>query len=137
MKALMFVGVIVVMASIARGVLAEPATAPSAPTTRTAIAQPDGIVVGDRYVMPALSGAVVDQLPAPEQAGERYLAERVALADLVIGEHILAAEDLANDDARKLPGFTAVLLADGFRQDADGTWFYDHFSSWLRFPLNR
>jgi hypothetical protein len=137
MKALMFVGVIVVMASIARGVLAEPATAPATALTSESIAQPDGIVVGDRYMMPALPGAVVDQLPATERTGDQYLAERVALADLVIGERILAAEDLANDDAGKLPGFTAVLLADGFRQDADGTWFYDHFSSWLRFPLNR
>jgi hypothetical protein len=68
---------------------------------------------------------------------DRYLAERVTLADLVIGERIMAAEDLANEYAQELPGFAHVLLADGFRQDTDGTWFYDPFSSWMRFALNR
>lgn len=137
MKALMIVGLAVVMASIARGVLAGSTTAPSAATASESIAQPDGYTVGDRYVAPALPDPVVDQLPAAERTGDRYLAERIALADLIIGEHILAAEDLANHNARQLPGFTEVLLADGFRQDADGAWFYDHFSSWLRFPLSR
>jgi hypothetical protein len=28
-------------------------------------------------------------------------------------------------------------VADGFRQDAGGTWFYDRYSSWMRFALNR
>jgi hypothetical protein len=80
---------------------------------------------------------VVDQLPVAERASDRYLAERIAVADMVIGERILAAEDLANDYAQELPGFTEVLLADGLRQDTDGTWFYDAYSSWMRFPLNR
>ena len=93
--------------------------------------------VGDRYLVPQLLESTVDQLPAAEQAGDRYLAERVALADLVIGERILAAEDLANVYAQELPGFTEVLVADGFRQDTDGTWFYDPFGSWMRFALNR
>jgi hypothetical protein len=137
MKALVISGAIVVMVSLTRGVLAGPTTGPSAAATSAAIAQPDGIPVGDRYVMPALPDIVVDQLPRLEQSGDRYLAERVALADLVIGERILAAEDLANTDAQELPGFAEVLLADGFRQDADGTWVYDPFSSWMRFPLNR
>lgn len=137
MKALMIVGVIVVMASIARGVLAGSTTVPSAAAPGAAIAQPDGIAVDDRYVLPALPGTVVDQLPDQERTGDRYLTERVALADLVIGERILAAEDLANAYAHAFPGFTQVLLADGFRQDADGTWFYDPYRSWLRFPLNR
>ena len=37
----------------------------------------------------------------------------------------------------ELPGFAAVLLADGTCRDADGTWFYDRYESWMRFPLNR
>ncbi len=102
-----------------------------------AIVAPDEFVVDDRYIVPALPATVPDGIPATETVGERYLAERVALADLVVGERILAAEDLANTYADELPGFSEVLLADGFRQDADGTWFYDYFSSWMRFPLNR
>jgi hypothetical protein len=140
MKALMVVVVIVaigVMASIARGAMAEPVTVPAPSVTSATIAQPDGFAVDDRYLVPHLPDATAGQLPAAERTGDRYLAERVALADLVIGERILAAEDLATDYARKLPGFTAVLLADGFRQDTDGTWFYDVYSSWMRFPLNR
>ena len=140
MKTGLIVGMIVligVMASIARGALAGPMTVTVSPATGAAIAQPDGIAVGDRYLAPHLPDTVVDQLPVAEQAGDRYLAERVALADLVIGERILAAEDLANDYAKELPGFTEVLLADGFRQDTGGTWFYDSYSSWMRFPLNR
>ena len=38
---------------------------------------------------------------------------------------------------RELPGFTQVLLADGFHQATDGAWLYDPFTSWMRFPLNR
>ena len=140
MKTGLIVGTIVligVIASVARGALAEPNAVPAASNISAAIAQPDGIVVGDRYLMPHLPDAALDQLPALERADDRYLAERVALADLVIGERILAAEDLANDYAQRLPGFTKVLLADGFRQDASGTWFYDYYSSWMRFPLSR
>ena len=102
-----------------------------------AIDAPEEFAVGGRYVVPGLPPSVLDQLPAREAAGDRYLAERIALAELVVGERILAAEDLANEYARELPGFTKVLLTDGFRQDADGTWFYDRYSSWMRFPLNR
>jgi hypothetical protein len=98
---------------------------------------PDEVAVGDRYLVPNLPASVVDQLPAAEAAGDRYLAERIALAELVVGDQILAAEDLATTDARELPGFAAVLLADGFRQDPNGAWYYDRFSSWMRFPLNR
>lgn len=140
MKSLLIVGVIVVigiMAGIARGALAEPTTVTAPSTTSAAIVPPDGIAVDDRYLVPYLPADTVDQLPASDQGGDRYLTERVALADLVIGERILAAEDLANAYAQELPGFTEVLLADGFRQDADGTWFYDPFSSWMRFALNR
>jgi hypothetical protein len=97
----------------------------------------ESVAVGDRYLVPNLPASVVDQLPAAERASDRYLAERIAVADMVIGERILAAEDLANDYAQELPGFTEVLLADGLRQDTDGTWFYDAYSSWMRFPLNR
>lgn len=140
MKTLMIVLAIVaigVMASIARGALATPTAPQPSLVPETAIVQPDGIVVGDRYLMPHLPDAAVDQLPASERAGDRYLAERVALAHLVIGERILAAEDLANVYAEKLPEFTEALRADGFRQDADGIWYYDLYSSWMRFPLNR
>ena len=140
MKALMIVGVMVVigiMTAIGRGALAGPTTVTSAAVASAAIAQPDGFAVGDRYLVPHLPASTVDQLPAPEQAEDRYLAERVALADLVIGERILAAQDLANVYARELPGFTEVLVADGFHQDTDGTWFYDPFTSWMRFALNR
>jgi hypothetical protein len=140
MKALMTVFAIVaigVLATIARGALEASTAPPPSSATDASIVQPDGIAVGDRYLAPHLPDAAVDQLPDAERSGDRYLAERVALADLVIGEHILMAEDLANDYARELPGFTEVLLADGFRQDADGTWFYDRYSSWMRFPLNR
>jgi hypothetical protein len=100
-----------------------------------AIAAPEEFMVGDRYIVPALPATALDRIPATEAVGDRYLAERVALADLVVGERILAAEDLANDYAHELPGFAAVLLVDGFSQDADGTWFYDRYSSWMRFPL--
>jgi hypothetical protein len=140
MKTGLIVGMIVligVMASIARGALAEPMTTTVSPATNAAIAQPDGIAVGGRYLAPHLPDNAVDQLPVAEQAGDQYLAERVALADLVIGERILAAEDLANVYAEKLPEFTEALRADGFRQDADGIWYYDLYSSWMRFPLNR
>ena len=102
-----------------------------------AIAAPDEFVVGDRYIVPALPATVLDRLPATEAVGDRYLAERIALAELVVGERILAAEDLATTYAQELPGYTEVLLADGFRQEADGTWFYDRYESWMRFPLNR
>jgi len=102
-----------------------------------AINLPGETAVGDRYLVPELPVSVVDRLPAVEVKGDRYLAERIALAELVIGERILAAEDLATEYARDRPGFTAVLLADGFRQDGDGTWFYDPYTSWMRFPLNR
>ena len=97
----------------------------------------DEIGVEDRYLLPELPARVVDQLPAAEAAGDRYRAERIALADLVVSERILAAEDRATGYARELPGFTGVLLADGFRQDADGGWFYDPYASWMRLPLNR
>ena len=140
MKSLMIVVAIVaigIMASIARGALAEPASVPASSGNMAAIAQPDGIAVDDRYLVPHLPDTAVERMPIAEQAGDRYLAERVAVADLVIGERILAAEDLANNYARKLRGFTAVLLADGFRQDTEGTWYYDLYSSWMRFPLNR
>jgi len=140
MKTGLIMGMIVmigVIASIARGALAGPMVGSVPSATEASIVQPDGIAVGDRYLAPHLPDAAVDRLPDAERSGDQYLAERVALADLVIGERILAAEDLANAYAQELPGFTNVLLADGFRQDADGTWFYDHYSSWMRFPLNR
>lgn len=102
-----------------------------------AIVAPEEFVVGDRYIVPALPATVTDQLPATEAMGDRYFTERVALADLVVEERILAAEDLANEYAHELPGFIEVLLTDGFRQEADGRWFYDFYSSWMRLPLNR
>lgn len=137
MKALMIVGIIVVMAGIARGVLAGPVTTTVTPATSASIALPDGIAVDDRYLVPHLPDTAVSQLTTAEQVGDRYLAERIALADLVIGERILAAEDLANAYAQERPGFTAVLQADGFRRDTNGAWYYDPFISWMRFALNR
>jgi hypothetical protein len=140
MKAPGIVGVTVVIgmvASIAHVALAAPVAVPAPTVTSAAITYSDGIAVGDRYLAPHLLESTVDQLPAAEQIGDRYLTERVAVADLVIGERIFAAEDLANDYARELPGFDAVLQADGFHQDTDGTWFYDPFSSWMRFPLSQ
>jgi hypothetical protein len=133
-------GVIVVIGmvvSVVHVALAAPVDVPDSSVTSAAIAPTDGIAIGDRYVMPHLPDTAVDHLPIAERTGDRYLAERVALADLVIGERILAAEDLANEYAQVLPGFTEVLLADGFRQDPDDAWFYDPYTSWLRFPLNR
>ena len=129
--------VIGVMASIASGALAGPQRFSPMAATNAVISAPEEVAVGDRYLVPQLLETTVTQLPSQEQAGDQYLAERVAVADLVIGERILAAEDLANQYARDLPGFADVLLADGFRQDTDGTWVYDPFSSWMRFPLNR
>jgi len=129
--------VIGMVASIAHVGLAAPVAVPAPPVISAAVAQPDGIAIRDRYLVPHLPDTAVDQLPTAERAGDQYLAERVALADLVIGERILAGEDLANAYAHELPGFTAVLLVDGFRQDAGGTWFYDRYSSWMRFALNR
>lgn len=140
MKTLMTVvaiGVIGVTASIASGALAGPQHFSPMEATSAVISVPEEVAVGDRYLVPQLPDTTVDHLPAAEQAGDRYLTERVAVADLVIGEHILAAEDLANIYAQELPGFTAVLAADGFHQDTNGTWVYDPYSSWMRFPLNR
>jgi hypothetical protein len=140
MKALMIVAgtvAIGVMVNIARGAMADPVAGPTSLASRSAIEQSDGIPVDERYLVPPLPDSAVDQLPITERAGDRYLSERVALADLVIGERILAAEDLANTYARELPGFTEVLRADGFLQDSGGTWIYDYNSSWMRFPLNR
>jgi hypothetical protein len=140
MKTGIIEGVIVMIGmvgSLAHVALAPPVDVPGPAVTSASISAPDGFAVGDRYLVPHLPASTVDQLPAPEQAEDRYLAERVALADLVIGERILAAEDLANVYAKQLPGFTKVLLADGFHQDTDGTWFYDPFSSWMRFALNQ
>lgn len=137
MKTLLIAGAIVVMAGVGRGVLAGPINTTVTPASSNAVAFPDGIPVGDRYVVPHLPDPVVSQLSTAEQVGDQYLAERVALADLVVGERILAAQNLANTYAQDRPGFTAVLLADGFRQDADGTWVYDPFTSWMRFALKR
>jgi hypothetical protein len=123
------------MASIARGALAGTTASTAANVTAGATELPEEFAVGNRYVVPHLPADVVERLPAAERGGDRYLAERIALAELVIGERILAAEDLANDYAHELPGFTEVLLVDGFSQDADGTWFYDRYGSWMRFPL--
>ena len=98
---------------------------------------PDVVAVGDRYLVPALPAEVVDRLPAAAANGDQYLAERIALAELVVGDRILAAEDQANSYANDLPGFADVLLADGFRQDANGAWYYDRYESWMRYALNR
>ncbi len=59
------------------------------------------------------------------------------MTDLVIGERILAAEDLARTYEHDLPGFDEVLLADGFRQDTEGAWYSERSASWIRFPLKR
>lgn len=98
---------------------------------------PTEIVVWDRYLLPALPESVVNQLPETEAVGDRYRAERMVVANLVIGERILVAEDRAATYADMLPGFAAVLDADGFSQAADGTWFYDRYRLWMRFPLHR
>ena len=109
----------------------------SAPPPATALDLQDGVPVGDRYLVPWLPSSVVDRLPAAEAKEEQYLSERIALAELVVRERILTAEDLATTYAHDLPGFAEVLVSDGFRQDADGTWYYDRFESWMRFPLHR
>jgi len=98
---------------------------------------PDEVAVGDRYLVPHLPARVVDHLPAAEVESDQYLPERIELAELVIGERIPVAERQAAISAHDLPGFTEVLMSDGFRQDPDGAWYYDRFSSWMRFPLNR
>lgn len=115
-------------------------TVPVADPTAAAAAAVDPqreVAVGDRYLVPELPASVVDRLPAAEAKGDQYLAERIALAELVVGERILAAEDLATTYARELPGYADVLVSDGFLQDADGAWYYDRYASWMRFPLNR
>ncbi len=103
----------------------------------TAVDGSDDVSADDRYLVPDLPTRVIEQLPAIETEGDRYLAERIELADLVIGDHIIAAEDLATAYARELPGFTDVLRADGFRPGTNGAWYYERFESWMRFPLNR
>ncbi len=103
----------------------------------TAVDGSDDVSVDDRYLVPDLPTSVIEHLPATEIEGDRYLAERIELADLVIGDRIIAAEDLATTYGRDLPGFTDVLLADGFRPGTNGVWYYDRFESWMRFPLNR
>jgi hypothetical protein len=113
-------------------------TAPTGPSAHApVIDEPAEASVGDRYLVPNLPAHVVKQLPLAEAKGDRYLAERIALAELVIGERIPAAERQAASYPHDLPGFTAVLLSDGFRQDANGAWYYDRFASWMRFPLHR
>jgi hypothetical protein len=134
--ALMVFGVMAYASHEAESAGSVPVTGP-AEAPAAAIDPPSEVAVGDRYLVPELPVSVVDRLPAVEVKGDRYLTERIALAELVIGERILAAEDLATEYARDRPGFTAVLLADGFRQDVGGTWFYDPYTSWMRFPLNR
>lgn len=103
----------------------------------TVIDLPEEPAVGDRYLAPSLPSSVVDRLPAAEAQADQYFPQRIELAELVVGERILAAEDLATIYARDLPGFAGVLVADGFQQDPDGAWYYDRYSSWMRFPLNR
>lgn len=101
------------------------------------VSVPDAFVVRDDYLLPELPGSVLDELPAATATSDHYRSERIAIADLVIGEQTLAAEDLAATYAAALPGFARVLHADGFSQDAEGTWFYDRYQSWMRFPLAR
>ena len=124
-------GMLVLLASAAW------ASAPAGPAPTAFIDIPHAGVVRNPSIVPDLPVAVVAHLPRVEAAGDRYLAERIALAELVSGERILAAEELANAYARDLPGFGAMLQADGFGQDPDGTWRYDYFSSWMRFLLKR
>lgn len=95
------------------------------------------VAVGDRYLVPALPPDIVDRLPIAEAISDQYLSERIALAELVIGGKILAAEDLVTSDAGDLPGIEVVLQSDGFYKDTDGDWSYDRFTSWMRFPLIR
>src|SRR5215218_1616025 len=54
-----------------------------------AIDPPGEVAVGDRYLVPELPVSVVDRLPAVEVKGDQYLAERIALAELVVGARIL------------------------------------------------
>lgn len=131
------IGVIGVTACVAGGALAGPQRFSPMVATSAVSSAPEEVAVSDRYLVPHLPETTVTQLPSQEQAGDQYLAERVAVADLVIGERILAAEDLANVYAQALPGFTAVLAADGFQQDTDGTWVYAPLNSWMRFALHR
>ena len=95
------------------------------------------MAVGDRYLVPELPADVVARLPKAEAAGDQYVRERITLAELVVGDRIPTAERQAATYANELPGFAGVLTADGFRRDRDGTWYYDPYASWMRFPLNR
>lgn len=56
---------------------------------------------------------LVDRLPAAEAEGDRYLAERITLAELVVGDHIPGAERQATAYAHDLPGsLTCWCLTD-------------------------
>ena len=83
---------------------------------------------------PTRSGPTTETPPRRELRG---VVERITLTELVIGRRILAAEDPATAYTLELPGFVEVLLADGFRPEPGGAWYYDQFASWMRFPLNR
>ena len=87
--------------------------------------------------VPELPAEVVARLPEAAAEGDRYLPERTELAELVVGDRISTAERLAAAYAAELPGFAHVLEHDGFRPAGKGTWSYDRFASWMRFPLNR
>ena len=89
------------------------------------------------FAVPELPAEVVALLPEEAAEGEQYLPERTELAELVVGEQIPTAERLAAAYAAELPGFAHVLAYDGFQPTGDGTWRYDRFASWMRFPLNR
>jgi len=133
----LLVGVMLAYAGHAAGSAGSAPGGMLAQAPDAAIDLPEETAVGDRYLVPGLPASVVDRLPDAEAVGDQYLNERITLAELVVGERIPAAEDLATTYAHDLPGFADVLLSDGFRQDADGAWYYDRYESWMRFPLNR
>ena len=87
--------------------------------------------------VPALPAEVVARLPEAAAEGDQYLPERTELAELVVGDRIPTAERRAAAYAADLSGFAHVLEYDGFRPAGDGTWIYDRYASWMRFPLNR
>jgi hypothetical protein len=145
MKTLLIAAILIVAAFVVSVTMAPAGDEAGSRSIAPAVADPavpvgallEEVAIGDRYLVPALPANVVDGLPYAEAAGDRYLAERIALAELVISGRIPAAERQAAANANDLPGFADVLVYDGFRRDLDGSWHYDRYASWMRFPLNR
>ena len=98
-------------------------------------AEPEGTTPA--IAVPELPAEIVALLPEAAAEGDQYLPQRTELAELVVGDRIPTAERRAAAYAADLPGFARVLEHDGFRPTGDGTWTYDRYASWMRFPLHR